>query len=70
MKPIVEVENLSKLYQLGSIGASSLRETLERWRSRRTGNAPAGRNWHGQQAADPSGPRGAGAEDFLGAAGV
>ena len=26
MKPIVEVENLSKLYQLGSIGASSLRE--------------------------------------------
>ncbi len=33
MKPIVEVENLSKLYQIGSIGASSLRETLNRWRS-------------------------------------
>jgi lipopolysaccharide transport system ATP-binding protein len=30
MKPVVEVENLSKLYQLGSIGASSLRETVER----------------------------------------
>jgi lipopolysaccharide transport system ATP-binding protein len=29
MKPIVEVEKLSKLYQLGSIGASSLRESLE-----------------------------------------
>lgn len=29
MKPIVEVENLSKLYRLGSIGASSLRESLE-----------------------------------------
>ncbi|MGV3533759.1 MAG: ABC transporter ATP-binding protein [Chthoniobacteraceae bacterium] len=41
MKPVVEVENLSKLYRLGSIGASSLRETLERWRARgRT--APAG----------------------------
>jgi lipopolysaccharide transport system ATP-binding protein len=30
MKPVVEVENLSKLYQLGAIGASSLRETVER----------------------------------------
>jgi lipopolysaccharide transport system ATP-binding protein len=29
MKPIVEVENLSKLYRLGSIGATSLRESLE-----------------------------------------
>jgi lipopolysaccharide transport system ATP-binding protein len=28
MKPVVEVENLSKLYELGSIGASSLRESL------------------------------------------
>jgi lipopolysaccharide transport system ATP-binding protein len=30
MKPVVEVENLSKLYRLGAIGASSVRETLER----------------------------------------
>jgi lipopolysaccharide transport system ATP-binding protein len=29
MKPIVEVENLSKLYRLGAIGASSVRESLE-----------------------------------------
>lgn len=29
MKPIVEIENLSKLYRLGSIGASSVRESLE-----------------------------------------
>jgi len=28
MKPVVEVENLSKLYELGAIGASSLRESL------------------------------------------
>ncbi len=31
MKPIVEVQNLSKLYRLGSIGASTLRESVERW---------------------------------------
>ena len=30
MKPVVEVENLSKLYRLGSIGASSVRESLEK----------------------------------------
>ena len=29
MKPVVEVHNLSKLYRLGSIGASSLRESIE-----------------------------------------
>ncbi|MCE9610754.1 MAG: ABC transporter ATP-binding protein [Chthoniobacter sp.] len=29
MKPVVEIENLSKLYRLGSIGATSLRESLE-----------------------------------------
>ena len=34
MKPVVEVENLSKLYRLGSIGATSLRETLERFTKR------------------------------------
>ena len=30
MKAIVEVQNLSKLYRLGSIGATSLRDTVER----------------------------------------
>ncbi len=30
MKPIVEVQHLSKLYRLGSIGARSLRETVDR----------------------------------------
>ena len=29
MKPRVEVESLSKLYRLGSIGATSVRDTLE-----------------------------------------
>ena len=31
MKPIIEVENLSKLYRLGVIGPTSLRETVGRW---------------------------------------
>ena len=30
-RPIVEVEGLSKLYQLGDIGATSLRDSFERW---------------------------------------
>src|SRR5438045_2366697 len=30
-RPIVEVEHLSKLYRLGNIGASSLRESIETW---------------------------------------
>ena len=30
-KPIIEVENLSKLYRLGLIGATSLRDSVERW---------------------------------------
>ena len=34
MKPRVEVESLSKLYRLGSIGATSVRDTLERLSSR------------------------------------
>ena len=31
MTPIVEVENLSKLYRLGGIGGSSVRESIEHW---------------------------------------
>jgi lipopolysaccharide transport system ATP-binding protein len=34
MKPLVEVQNLSKLYRLGSIGATSVRDTFERIASR------------------------------------
>ena len=30
-RPIVEVDGLSKLYQLGDIGATSLRDSFERW---------------------------------------
>ena len=30
MKPVVEVHNLSKLYRLGSIGMTSLRESLDK----------------------------------------
>jgi lipopolysaccharide transport system ATP-binding protein len=44
MKPVVEVQNLSKLYHLGSVGATSLRETLEkclRWRRRIAAVQPA-----------------------------
>ncbi len=41
MKPVVEVENLSKLYRLGSIGPSSVRESLEKlFHRRRNGAAP------------------------------
>jgi len=36
-KPIIEVENLSKLYQLGVIGATTLQESVERWRYRMRG---------------------------------
>ncbi len=54
MKPIIEVRNLSKVYQLGSIGARSLREEVERcWariRKRQGGNGhddskPSGEFW-------------------------
>lgn len=31
MKPIIEVENLSKMYHLGAIGTSTAREAVERW---------------------------------------
>jgi len=31
MKPAVEAQRLSKLYQVGSIGSTSLRETMEKW---------------------------------------
>jgi lipopolysaccharide transport system ATP-binding protein len=42
MKPIVEIENLSKLYRLGAIGASSVRESLELlFRKKRTPPAPS-----------------------------
>jgi lipopolysaccharide transport system ATP-binding protein len=30
-KPIIEVENLSKLYRLGVIGSTTLRDSVERW---------------------------------------
>ena len=30
-KPIIEVENLSKLYRLGVIGSTTLQESVERW---------------------------------------
>lgn len=45
MKPIVEVQNLSKLFRLGAIGASSLRESLELlFRKKRTPPAVAPEN--------------------------
>ncbi len=43
MKPVVEVENLSKLYRLGSIGATSVRDSIEAFflRRRQHTQAPA-----------------------------
>src|SRR6266508_3921526 len=35
--PIIEVEALSKLYRLGTIGYTTLRESLNEWWSRRRG---------------------------------
>lgn len=46
-KPIIEVQNLSKLYRLGDIGASTLRESVERawlrWRGGKNGGNSAPR---------------------------
>ncbi|MEQ1862040.1 MAG: ABC transporter ATP-binding protein [Chthoniobacteraceae bacterium] len=39
-KPIIEIDRISKLYRLGSIGAGSLRESVARW-------------WRGAGTADP-----------------
>lgn len=33
-KPIIEVRDLSKLYRLGVIGATTLRDSFDRWRQR------------------------------------
>ncbi len=38
-KPMIEVQDLSKLYQLGDIGFSSLREAVGRWWSRVAGKS-------------------------------
>ncbi len=40
MKPIIEVQNLSKLYQLGVIGPTSLRETVGRWLGKHPAEKP------------------------------
>jgi lipopolysaccharide transport system ATP-binding protein len=57
MRPIVEVENLSKLYRLGTVGASSLRDTLERMRLRRRVPAAVGNgSAHAMPPDDRSGP--------------
>ena len=50
MKPIVEVENLSKLYQLGSLGAGSLRNALDRLFEKKRKPSDAPRNpRHGEE---------------------
>ena len=38
-KPVIEIENLSKLYRLGVIGATTLQESVQRWWYRRLGKA-------------------------------
>src|SRR4051794_28631361 len=37
-KPIVEIKDLSKLYRVGEIGATTLRESFERWWQKRRQN--------------------------------
>jgi len=57
MKPVVEVENLSKLYRLGSIGASSVRESLEKLFGRgRNGDSPKAQTKESPIADDRVGP--------------
>lgn len=59
-KPIIEVQDLSKLYRLGAIGASTLRESVERlwlrWRGSNNGavgpNAPSRRLPAAQRGAE------------------
>ena len=53
MKPRVEVESLSKLYRLGSIGATSLRDSLERLTSRLRRRGGAGSQRKEAPAAPP-----------------
>ena len=53
MKPVVEVQNLSKLFQLGAIGATSLRDSMERILGKRTAK-PA--NEDNRVAANRRGP--------------
>lgn len=53
MKPIVEVHNLSKLYRLGSIGATSLRDTFERFTSKFRGLKAKSSSSSGAAGTDP-----------------
>ncbi|HYR59360.1 MAG TPA: ABC transporter ATP-binding protein, partial [Chthoniobacteraceae bacterium] len=53
MKPVVEVQQLSKLYRLGSVGATSLRESLEKMLRRRKDAAPASANVIPDERAGP-----------------
>ena len=57
-KPILEVDKLSKLYRLGTVGAGSLRESLELWWRQKTGKA-AGDDWikRAKVPPDRAGPR-------------
>jgi lipopolysaccharide transport system ATP-binding protein len=53
MKPVVEVQNLSKLFHLGSIGATSLRDSMERLFGRKKASSGAE---DARVAADRRGP--------------
>jgi len=47
MRPIIELENISKRYQLGRIGSTSIRDSLERGWQRLRGPGPNGRSARG-----------------------
>jgi lipopolysaccharide transport system ATP-binding protein len=53
MKPIVEVQNLSKLYRLGSIGTTSIRESIEQLFRRRPNGASMPKQDAGPRALGP-----------------
>jgi len=56
MNPLVEVQSLSKLYRLGSIGATSMRDTVERIASRFRRSAPRSKDPSSKIAPDRAGP--------------
>ncbi len=56
-RPIIEVENLSKLYHLGVVGATTLRESFDRWRYRMIGKEPPRKIGSKQIMIDPNDPQ-------------
>ena len=56
MKPVVEVQNLSKLYRLGSIGTTSVRDSIERLAARFRGGPAVRKSGNNGIAPERQGP--------------